>query len=389
MDRILSFWRDRRPTSKNCPQHSFPVEAKGLSLRFAVLVRPACTRLLGNLFQDRKAKRMTKNANFKRRVRSRAAKTGESYTTARSHLLTRSPERSVPENGRIRLVVAQTVVHGDPRERESLRRSGLEIRALMQEAHERGAKLIQFTEGATCSPNKRVMSSTGPQNVGPADWNRFEWATLREQLDATRKLARELGLWTVLGSVHQLTHPYRPHNSLYVFSDKGSLITRYDERMLSNTKISFMYTPGVDPITFEIEGVLFGCSLGMESHFPEVFLEYEQLNVDCVLFSTTGGAMSDGPVFSTEIQGHAATNSYWITFSVPAQYSLISPAGLVDPSGDWVAQCPNDGRSSFVVADIVKNPESQARRWRRTARASLPGPHLAQSDRRSNDRSTF
>ncbi len=324
---------------------------------------------------------MTKNANFKRRVRSRAAKTGESYTTARSHL--------IPEVNRVRLAVAQTLVPDDPRDKESLRECGGEIRRLMQEAHARGAKLIQFTEGATCSPNKRVMSSTGPENVGPADWDRFEWAVLREQLDATRKLARELGLWTVIGSVHQLTPPYRPHNSLYVISDQGALITRYDERMLSNTKVSFMYTPGAVPITFEIEGVLFGCSLGMESHFPEVFLEYERLNVDCVLFSSIGGAMSDGPVFSTEIRGHAATNSYWVTFSVPAQYSVIDPAGIVDPSGAWVAQCPNDGSSSLVVADIDKNSGGQARPWRRTARAGLYGPHLAQEDQRSNDRSTF
>lgn len=332
---------------------------------------------------------MTKNANFKRRVRSRAAKTGESYMTARSHLLAKSHENLISEVNRVRLAVAQTVVPDDPRDRESLRECGREIRRLMREAHERGAKLIQFAEGATCSPNKRVMSSTGPQNVGQADWNRFEWTLLREQLDATRKLAGELGLWTVIGSVHQLTHPHRPHNSLYVISDKGALITRYDERMLSNTKVSFMYTPGADPITFEIEGVLFGCSLGMESHFPEVFLEYERLNVDCVLLSSIGGAMSDGPVFSTEIRGHAATNSYWVTFSVPAQYSLIDPAGIVDPNGAWVAQCPNDGSSSFVVADIDKNPGSQARPWRRTARAGLYGPHLAQKDQRSNDRSTF
>ncbi len=331
---------------------------------------------------------MTKNANFKRKVRSRVAKTGESYTTARSLILAKSQENLIPEVNRLRLAVAQTVVPDDPRDRESLRESGREIRRVMQEARVSGAKLIQFAEGATCSPNKRVMSGTGPHNIGPADWNRFEWAVLREQLDETRKLARELGLWTVIGSVHRLTHPNRPHNSLYVISDKGALITRYDERMLSNTKVSFMYTPGADPVTFEIEGFVFGCALGMESHFSEVFVEYERLNVDCVLFSSTGGAMSDGPVFSTEIRGHAAMNSYWATFSVPAQYSLIDPARIVDPSGASVAWCPNDGSSSWVVADIDKNPGNQARSWRRTARAGLYGPYLARQDQRSEDRRT-
>ncbi len=94
---------------------------------------------------------------------------------------------------------------------------------------------------------------------------------MREELSVTSQLARELKLWTVFGSVHQLTPPHCPHNSLYVVSDHGELVTRYDERMLSNTKISFMYAPGKIPVTFEVDGVRFGCALGMETHYPEIF----------------------------------------------------------------------------------------------------------------------
>ena len=57
---------------------------------------------------------------------------------------------------------------------------------------------------------------------------------------------------------------------MYVISDQGELITRYDERLLSNTKLSFMYTPGSDPVTFEVDGLRFGCAMGIEAHFPEV-----------------------------------------------------------------------------------------------------------------------
>ena len=89
--------------------------------------------------------------------------------------------------------------------------------------------------------------------------------------------------------------PHRPHNSLYVVSDRGELVTRYDERLLSNTKISFMYSPGKIPVTFEVDGVRFGCALGMEAHYPEIFIEYERLDVDCVLFSTTGELLYSAP----------------------------------------------------------------------------------------------
>ena len=229
---------------------------------------------------------MTANKNFKRRVRARAAKTGQSYTAALRHFRPTPTGDEMPK--RMRLAVAQTTLCEDPRDRDELRASGREIRRLMSEAQKSGARLIHFPEGATCSPNKRVMSVDGPETVGASDWDRFEWDVLKQELKATATLARELKLWTVVGSVHRLSAPNRPHNSMYVISDQGSVVTRYDERLLSNTKISYMYTPGSAPVTFEVDGFHFGCSLGMEAHFPEIFSEYERLDVDCVLFSSTG-----------------------------------------------------------------------------------------------------
>jgi len=135
----------------------------------------------------------------------------------------------------MRLAVAQVTVHPDPRDAAALRDSGRQIRGLMREAHQAGARLVHFPEGATTCPDKKIMSVRGPEEVGPADWQRVDWPVLREELAATVALAGELRLWTVLGSLHRLTGSHRPHNSLYVISDRGEIATRYDERMLSNT----------------------------------------------------------------------------------------------------------------------------------------------------------
>jgi predicted amidohydrolase len=72
------------------------------------------------------------------------------------------------------------------------------------------ARIIHFPEGATCSPHKRIMSVTGPAEAGPADWGGADWQVLRRELAAIARLAGELRLWTVLGSVHPLTPPHRP-----------------------------------------------------------------------------------------------------------------------------------------------------------------------------------
>ncbi|OWV78185.1 amidohydrolase [Rhizobium sp. R635] len=335
---------------------------------------------------------MTENGNLKRRVRARAAKTGESYTTALMHMRRTSAKDEIPQPRRLRLAVAQTRCYDDPRDIAGLRESGREMRGLMRQAREAGARLVHFPEGATSAPNKRIMSAIGPREIGPSDWRRFEWDVLREELDVTRSLARELGLWVVFGSVHRLTEPHRPHNSLYVVSDRGALVTRYDERLLSNTKISFMYTPGSIPVTFEVDGIRFGCSLGMECHYPEIFAEYERLDVHCVLFSTTGGSPVSEPSFAAEAQGHAATNSYWVSFSMltyPGSEGQPAASGIVAPGGRWAAQCLANGMPAIALADIDDNPGDLSRPWRRKARSGLYEPHRVEGDPRSDGRDMF
>lgn len=329
---------------------------------------------------------MTQNGNLKRRVRARAAKTGESYTSALQHIR-KSPEKPVIRS--IRMAVAQTSLFNDPRDVSSLHSSGTEMRRLMLEAHKAGARLLHFPEGTTCWPHKRIMSETGPKAIGPSDWTRFEWNVLRDELESTRKLASELKLWTIFGSVHHLTLPHRPHNSLYVVSDRGELVTRYDERLLSNTKISFMYSPGKTAVTFVVDGFRFGCAIGMEVHYPELFIEYEKLDVDCVLFSTAGDSPANAPAFAAEALGHAASNVYWVSYSTLAPQSIAAPSGIAAPDGLWAVRCPMNGLPAIAVADIAPHPESRARPWRREARSELYEPYQINGDPRSDSRNLF
>ncbi len=338
---------------------------------------------------------MTSNRNLKRRVRARAAKTGESYVAALRHIRPSHQVGTMPEVTPVRLATAQVVVRGDPSNPGQLRQSGRAVRELMRQANRVGARIIHFPEGATCSPHKRIMSVTGPAEVGPADWGRTSWQVLRHELAATARLAGELRLWTVLGSVHPLTPPHRPHNSLYVISDQGELVTRYDERLLSSTKLSFMYTPGSGPVTFEACGLRFGCAMGTEVHFPEVFAEYERLDVDAVFISTGPGQTPDGTAaFATGAQAHAVTSSLWVSFAMAAQHSAAAPSGTIAPDGRWAARCPSDGHPAVAIADIDNRPEPidvavvRARPWRRLVRAGLYDAHLVTDDR-SDNRSAF
>src|SRR3954464_14151844 len=113
----------------------------------------------------------------------------------------------------ITIAVAQSQISADVRE------NGREIRELMRRARAEGAAIVHFPEGAMSGCSKAQIK----------DWDRVDWDALVDELEAAAGLARALGLWFVGGSTPRLTPPHRPHNSLYVISDRGELVTPYDK----------------------------------------------------------------------------------------------------------------------------------------------------------------
>jgi predicted amidohydrolase len=274
-----------------------------------------------------------------------------------------------PQLSSIRIAVAQIPGSENPSARDITSNARV-IRKQMRAARAAGTRLIQFHEGALSSyPAKGLMSSTGPDDLGEADWSKVAWDVLEKELKSICRLAHKLEIWVVLGSVHRFSEDQRPYNSMYVISDRGDVIGRYDKRLISNTEISYMYTPGQRPLTFTVDGWTFGCAICIEINYPELFLEYEQLDVDCVLFST----YSEDPMFGVLAQGHAASNSYWMTFSPPTQGAKAVVAGVIAPNGTWLQQAVDELPQSVIVDLDPSAPEAEVavkyrRPWRRIAR---------------------
>jgi predicted amidohydrolase len=85
----------------------------------------------------------------------------------------------------LRLAVAQSTVPEDPTDPENLRASGRQIRALMREARDAGARLVQFPEGAITYPGKRVIANRPGLAVADIDLG-----TPDPDIDAALRLAR-------------------------------------------------------------------------------------------------------------------------------------------------------------------------------------------------------
>lgn len=276
---------------------------------------------------------------------------------------------------RLRIAIGQSRISRD------VRVNGLAIRQQMQRAAEAGARLIQFPEGAASGYCKSEIDS----------WDQVDWPALREELEVTGELAGILGLWVVLGSAHPLTMPHRPHNSLYVISDFGKPVGRYDKRRCSHTEINDWFSPGDAPLTFAVDGFSFGCAICIEIVFPELFAEYERLGVDAVLVSVH----SRDPAFTALARGHAAATCQWISLAAPADCSRELPSALVGPNGAMLAEAGRTGEPDLILATLDRADPAfaialgKARPWRRTAREGEIYRCRRVDDPRSRDRCGF
>ncbi|MER7244324.1 carbon-nitrogen hydrolase family protein [Kribbella sp. NPDC000426] len=249
----------------------------------------------------------------------------------------------------LRLAVAQTTATAD------VRSNGRTVRRLMREAAAEQARLVQFPEG--------FLSGYAKEQI--QDWGDVDWPAVRDELEQIVALAAELRLWVVLGSAHPLTPPHWPHNSLYVISDQGAIVDRYDKRFCSNTEITRFYSPGFEPVVFEVDGYRFGCAICVEINFPDLFTQYGELDVDCLLLS----AYPVDEVFEAKARAYASINTYWVGMALPSQTAHFMNSGVIAPDGRYIAQA--DGGEALVYADLDRPAYTVwfdlARPWRRSA----------------------
>lgn len=275
--------------------------------------------------------------------------------------------------GRLRVAIAQLPISGN------VMQNAAKIKAAMREAAGGRARLIQFPEGMLTGYAKNPIQS----------WDEVDWSAVHTELQDIMSLAAELKIWVVLGSAHQLTPPNWPHNSLYIISDQGALVTRYDKRVVSHTEVTQFYTAGSEPIIFDVDGYRFGCMICVEINFPELFSEYGRLGVDCLLLS----AYPEAPIFQLKARAHAAVHCYWISLSVPTERATMMSSALIGPNGEVVNAI--EEMEGVVFADLNRSDPDfdvalhKARPWRDSIASDPAYNTRALNDSRSTNRTVY
>lgn len=277
---------------------------------------------------------------------------------------------SQEKNRPFRVAIAQLPITGDAM------MNSTKIKQAMHEAAKGKARLIQFPEGMLTGYAKHPIM----------DWETVNWTLVHEELESIMKLAAELQLRVVLGSAHMLTPPHWPHNSLYIISDAGELVNRYDKRIVSHTEVTRFYTAGSEPVIFDIDGYRFGCMICVEINFPQLFTEYGNMGIDCLLLS----AYPEAEIFHLKARAHAAVHCFWIGLSTPTDTAHFIRSGLIGPDGEVVNAI--EEKEGIVIAELdpeapeFDTPLYKARPWRASVAENPAYKTRALNDPRSVNR---
>jgi predicted amidohydrolase len=167
-------------------------------------------------------------------------------------------------------------------------------------------------------------------------YHHFNWAKLRDETHNIMSLAQKYNIWIILGSAHYINNKEKPLNCLYIISDKGKIIDRYDKSMLTGGDLKF-YTPGDHTVVIELKGFKLGFLICYDSCFPEMYNIYRHKGVK-IMFHSFSNAHHEGKtildeVIPAEIRVRASDNLMWVIASNSSGYYSSWPTCIARPDG--------------------------------------------------------
>ena len=281
------------------------------------------------------------------------------------------------------------------------------VKRQMVTASRRGARVAHFPEGAL----------SGYAGADFATFDGYDWDRLHAATAEIAEHARRLRLWLVLGSAHRLSGSHKPHNCLYVISDSGQIVERYDKRFCSGDPDGRSgdlahYSPGSHFSVWTIDDVCCG-ALICYNRYPELYREYNKRGVQLVFhsfhaanaspgrFAAIGAAIGAGlgklnPAATHTYPGitmpaamttAAACNHVWISCPNSSAPQSCWPAFFVRADGITTGRLRRNVPGVLVsTVDTRQELYDSTAAWREQAMAGVLHSGTLVSDPRSGDR---
>lgn len=162
------------------------------------------------------------------------------------------------------------------------------ILSQMKEARDKYCDVIHFPEGAL----------SGYAGIDFLSFDKFDWPLLKQASEEILAYAKELGIWVILGSSHQLSNGHKPHNSLYIINKKGAIVDRYDKLFCAGDDTELTgdlahYTPGNHFTVVDIRGIKCAVLICHDYRYPELYRELKKQGVEVVFHSYHAANMDE------------------------------------------------------------------------------------------------
>jgi len=276
----------------------------------------------------------------------------------------------------------------------------------MNQAKNGGADVVHFPEACLSGYVGHDLDS----------YRGFAWKTLERATPQVLNLARELRLWVIVGSIHRLTGRHKPHNSLYIITDRGKLLDRYDKMFCAGDRSGRTgelrhYSPGDHFSVFNIRGVRCGVLICHEYRYPELYREYKRRGVQLMFHSYHAGNMKPqrfralqkqvGAQFHqlnrgstlpeitmpAAMQAAAAGSHIWISCSNSSARKSCWPAFFVRPDGVITGRLRRNVAGVLISkVDTDEDFYDSTAAWRHRAMRGIFHSGTLVRDHRSRDR---
>jgi deaminated glutathione amidase len=225
------------------------------------------------------------------------------------------------------------------------------ILAQMRLARKQGATVAHFPEACLSGYAGKDFPS----------YKRFNWDLLEQSAYQVLDLARQLGLWVVLGSTHRLSGAHKPHNSLYIINAHGELVDRYDKMFCGGDKRGQTgdlahYSPGGHFSVFEIGGVRCGTLICHEYRYPELYREYKRRGVQLMFHSYHAGHIRQQRLRVMRAAVGLANGKLNPGSTIP---EITMPAGMHSAAANnymWIS-CPNSSARESCWPSFFVRPD--------------------------------
>ncbi len=234
------------------------------------------------------------------------------------------PAEKLNPQGKLKVATCQFPVSGD------VHKNAKFIKDFIKKAALQKADIVHFSEA----------SLTGYPPVDIPSFKNYDWDALSKETKEIMALAKQFNVWIILGSAHYIDKDVMPTNCLYIISNKGEIVDRYDKSMLTeggDESDDSFYSPGNHITTININGYECGFLICYDSCFPEMYNIYRHKGVQIVFHSFYNahhkGRTILNEVIPAEIRVRASDNLMWVIANNSSGDYSSWPACIARPDG--------------------------------------------------------